>query len=214
MYRRCLVTEVDPATHRVRGTFPDRSDLVSPWLNVLTRGATTFKDFGLPAVGDQVAVLLDEREESGCVLGSLFSEADPVPADVGATKRVLVFADGARVSYDDQTHALALSLPADATMSLAFGDGGTVSYDASSHVLDVSVPAGGKLHLAGDADDMALAGLVGAELSAIQSALDSHTHPAGGLLSAPPGAPVTGMTAPASSGYSPQAVAAAQVRSA
>lgn len=185
MYRRCVVTEVDPATHRVRGTFPDRDELVSPWLEVLARGAHAFKDFGLPHVGDQVAVLLDEREEAGCVLGALFSQADPVPSGATATKRVLAFADGARISYDDE-----------------------------AHVLEVSLPEGATLRLAGNAEPIALADKVASELAAIQSALDSHTHQAGMLAAPSGGGPVTGTTGTASAGYSPNEVGAAQVRSA
>lgn len=215
MYRRCIVTEVDAEQHAVRGTFPDRGDVISPWLRVLARGATSLKDFGLPHVGDQLAVLLDEREEEGVVLGALFSQADPVPADVGPTKRVVVFSDGARVSYDDETHALELALPAASTMAVVFGDGASFSYDADSHVAEVAIPAGGALNLCGDASPLALAVATKAELDAVKSALDSHTHQAGALVTGPSGgAPVTGMTGTASSGYSPNEVGSAQVNSA
>lgn len=184
MYRRVLVTEVDASTHRVRGEFPDRQGLLSPWLDVLVRGAHAFKDFGLPAVGEQVAVLLDAKEEAGCVLGALYSAADPVPDGAVATKR-----------------------------GLYFGDGAGIEYDTATKVMSVVLPEGGELHLCGAGGKVPIAEKVVAELNAIKSALDGHTHQAGALVAPGGGGPVTGMTGTASSGYSPGDIDAEQVHS-
>lgn len=187
MYRRVLITEVDASTHRVRGQFPDRQGLLSPWLDVLVRGATgAFKDFGLPAVGEQVAVLLDAKEEAGCVIGALYSAADPVPEGASVTKR-----------------------------GIYFGDGAGIEYDTATKVMSVALPEGGELHLVGNGGKVPIAEKIVAELDAISQALDSHTHQAGALM-APPGAmggPVTGTTGTASAGYSPGDIASEQVHS-
>jgi phage baseplate assembly protein V len=187
-YRRGIVTELDGAKHRLRCEFVDKQGLVSPWLEVLVRGAHQDKDVGMPAVGDQVAVMLDEKEESGCVLGCLYSDADPVPETATATT----------------------------LRRIEFSDGCILEYDRETHVLRVELPEGGVVQLAGDVEPIALGDKVRAELDAIQSALDSHTHQAGALVSPPgtSGGPVTGTTGTASSGYSPGDVGAAQVRSA
>lgn len=185
MYRRGIVAEVDPATHRVRVTLPDRDGVLSGWLEVLVRSAVGDSDEGMPDLGNQVAVLLDEHDGAGCVLGAVYSQVDPPKA-----KRI----DVRRVE---------------------FADGAVLEYDRAAHVLTVSVPAGGSLKLAGDASFVALAAKVEAELAAIKVALDSHVHPAVGLISAAPGLPVTGATSPAgSAGYAPGSVASAQVKSA
>lgn len=169
--------------------------MVSGWLDVLARATHTDKSYWLPDVDDQVAVILDEREEAGCVVGAVYSSADPVPAGAGPNKRIL-----------------------------RFGDGGVVEYDRAAHVLKVTVPDGGKMQLIGDielagnASAIALASKVADELQGIKDALTSHTHQAGTLLLAPPGAgggPCTGVTgAPPAISYNPSSVAAAKVKSA
>lgn len=190
MYRRGIVSEVDGATHRVRVRFPDRDDVESGWLDVLVRAAHEAKDYGLPAKGDQVAVLLDEHDEAGCVLGALYSSADKPPS----TKESI--------------------------RAMHFGDGGLVEYDRETHVLKIVVPEGGRVELAGNASAIALADDVRRELDAIREALNTHTHSAGMLIAASPvpaGTPVEGVTGPAAppgAGYTPGDVGARQVRSA
>jgi len=184
VYRRGLVSAVDPATHRVRVTFPDRDGIESPWLEVLVRAAHVAKHQDLPAIGDQVAVLLDEREESGCILGALYSNADKPPSSKGTVR------------------------------AYHFGDGGVVEYDSETHVMRIVVPENGRVELAGAAEPVALADAVRRELEAIREALDSHTHAAGLLVAPSGGGPVTGTTGTATSGYSPGNVAAKHLRSA
>lgn len=185
MYDRGIVHEVDVATHRVRVKLPQRQDLVTGWLDVLVLAAHGGERVhGLPKVGTQVALMLDERAEAGCVLGAIYSSADPAPGLPITTRR------------------------------MEFGDGGVVEYDAAAHVLRLTVPAGGTLELAGAAEPIALADKVSAQLSAIQTALDSHVHPAGALVAPPLGGPCAGVTGAASSGYSPSSVASARAKSA
>lgn len=138
------MTEVDGSTHRVRVRMPDR-DAVELWLDVLTRGTKGERDFGLYSVGTQVAVLLDEHEESGCVLGAVYSEVDPPPIENVQVRR------------------------------FEFGDGGFCEYDRAAHILRIGVPAGGRLELAGSAEAVALAGRVLAELTAIGAATHTHS---------------------------------------
>lgn len=169
--------------------------MVSGWLDVLARATHVDKSYWLPDVGDQVAVILDEREEAGCIVGAVYSSADPVPAGASVNKRIL-----------------------------RFGDGGVVEYDRAAHVLKVTMPAGGKMQLAGDielagnASAVALANKVATELSGIKDALANHTHNAGAALLAPPGSgggPCTGVTGVAVAiAYNPADVGAAQVKSA
>lgn len=184
MHRTGIVSQVDAATHRVRVRWPAQDNVESQWLAVAVPAAFEARSFALPRVGEQVVALLDERAEDGVVVGSVYSAADPPPA-VGPTVRRAEWPDGAAVEYDPTTQRMRITLP-----------------------------AGGTLELAGAASAIALATRVESELAAIQTALDSHTHPAGALVAPPLGGPVTGMTGAASAGYSPAAVGSAQVKSA
>lgn len=183
MYKRGIVTEVDANTARVRVKFPSQQDLVSGWLDVLQTSTHGDADYQLPPVGNQVAVLLDETGDAGCVLGAVYSDADPPPATV-ATKRVMTFADGCRLEYDQATH-----------------------------VLSVTLPGSGRLQLCGSSSKVALATLVKQELTSFSNDYKAHTHIAGLLVSGAPGAPVTGTTgAPVAAAYSPGEVASTQIR--
>ncbi len=99
------VSAVDEKTQRVRVRLPDLDNLRTNWLPVLTRKSLRDKDYWLPDVGEQVAVLLDGRGEDGIVLGAIFSSADPVPV-ASRDKRHVRFDDGTTVEYDRAAHKL------------------------------------------------------------------------------------------------------------
>lgn len=185
MYRRAIVSEVDATTARVRVKFPERQGLESGWLDVLQWSTYGDQAYGLPAVDSQVAVLMGKHDEDGCVLGAIYSAADPPPVNV-ATKRGFQCADGAKVEYDNETK-----------------------------VLTVSLPSGGSLELCGASSAVALATKVEQELSALKDDYEEHQHQAGTALIGNMGNPVTGVTgAPVAVSYSPGSVGSEQVKSA
>jgi phage baseplate assembly protein V len=112
--REGVVESVDltASTARVR-----LGDLVTgniPWLS--PRAGKT-RIASPPSIGEQVLVISPEgRTSSAIIVGSLSSDANPHPADDGST--VIVFEDGATIGYDPATHALAISLPAGATIAV------------------------------------------------------------------------------------------------
>lgn len=179
MYERGIVSAVDVATHRVRARLPQKQDVETGWLDVLVRATHQETDFGLPKVDTQVALMLDEAL-AGCVLGAVYSEADPPPALAGSARR-FTFVDGSYVEHD------------------------AVSGRTTIHVT-------GELHLAGGDDFIALAGLVLSELQSVRSELGSHVHPAGAMVAGP--VPVTGVTSPATIGWTPSSVASGKAKSA
>ena len=184
MYRHGIIEEIDARTGRARVRFPQHQDLISGWLDVLQRSTQGDQDYWMPRKGNQVACLLDGRLEDGCVLGCVYSETDPPPAD-RESLRVVEFADGCRVAYDQEAHKLT-----------------------------VAIPAGGTLELCGAASAVALAAKVADELQALLDDYSGHTHQAGPLLlSAAPGAPVTGVTGgPVAVAYAVGDVGSQQVR--
>lgn len=167
--------ELDTKRHLARVQMPDRDNMISGWLQVLVRSSHGDKDYGLPKVGNQVACIFDANDESGCVLGAVYSDADPPTADSETIRR------------------------------FEFEDGGAIEYDRSSHVLKVTI-GDGFLELAGNAQAVALADLVVAELSSLASAVLAHTH----VCAAPtlPSGPPVGFV------YSPGQVGSAKVKSA
>src|SRR6187551_1008393 len=102
MYSRGEVVEVNPGSHQVRVKFAARQDVVSPWLDVLVSSTAGDKEARLPKVGNQVACLLDERGESGCVLGAVYSSVDAPPDGITVEQRILELEDGARFAYDQE----------------------------------------------------------------------------------------------------------------
>lgn len=156
MYRRGIVTELDPATHRARVRLPDRDNITSPWLNVLAPTAHDDKVFGLPPVGSQVAVLLDEHDEAGCILGAIYSTQDQPTASSEQVRRI-DFRDGTRIEYDAEAQRL----------NIALADG------ASVHV------TGGVVHVGESAEPVALSPLVEERFRQIEERFDVHLHPTG-----------------------------------
>lgn len=191
-YRRGIVTEVDVSSHRLRAQLPDRDGMVTGWLDVLVSSASTDKVARLPAPGNQVAVLLDENDEAGCVLGALYSKADPVPEGMH-----------------------------EALWRIEFRDGGVIEYDADAGIVRLTPPSGGAIELAGNSKSVALAEDVRSELDAIKSELQSiasgvagHTHPFVGVAPTMPAVTSSPLPTPYTPAYNPSDVAAAQVKSA
>lgn len=159
MYRRGIVVEVDAARCRVKVRLPDKQDAVSSWLDVLQRNTADVKDYGLPAVNELVAVLFDERDEAGCILGSLYTEANK-PAEPNAEVRRVTFADGTIVQYIDGT--LRISGPAAVDVQST----GVVTIAPATEIAD-------SLKIAGGGSAPALAPAVSNALSTLKSAINS-----------------------------------------
>lgn len=129
MYRRAIVSTVDPATARVRVTFPDADNMESYWLEVMQPRTLAGGDrsYWLPEAGEAVAVLMDEQDEAGVVLGAIYSSADPPPV-ASPDKHHVTHKDGAVIEYDRAGHAYRVSVPAGGRLELSVG--------ATSIVLD------------------------------------------------------------------------------
>jgi len=173
MLRLGTVKSVDfaAATCRVQIGDIETGDL--PWL---TGAAGDTHIWIPPSVDEQVLVLAPEGDTlAGLVLRGLPSNANPAPGDSRTV--VLVFADGARLSYDPEAQKLDVVLP----------DGGTAKL-----VCDVEID--GKLKVTGDVQldaKLHAAGEIASDtdVKADAISLKGHKHgqvqPGGGQSGAP-----------------------------
>lgn len=141
---RGLVDEVDAATHRVRCRLPDHDDMQTFWLQVLIPHSGADKVVWLPVLGEAVALLLDEKMEAGFVLGAYYTEASAPPV-ASETAHNTIYRDGATISYDTETHNLAVNLPADATITVTSPGAVTLTTQAA-----LSIAAAGGVAITGD----------------------------------------------------------------
>ena len=109
MLRFGTVTSINPKTARARVQFAE-DKMTSYWLAVLQN--KTFKDkfYSMPAIGEQVACLMDENSEDGVILGAIYTVED-VPI-IETEKQVSAnFEDGTFANVDKETQTLTLSFP-------------------------------------------------------------------------------------------------------
>jgi phage baseplate assembly protein gpV len=175
-------------TPRVRVKFPDRGNLESYWLRVLSPNTQNNKDFWMPDVGEQVECLLDEKFRNGLVLGASYSSVDVPPAGVTLDKRRTQFKDNAAYGYDRAGHVL----------DHLAQDGAILKYDATAHALTFTLPNGATMNISANGATIAIdaSGNVKilptngdveyqtseftTSLNAIITFLNTHTHQNGG----------------------------------
>jgi len=164
MFRVGLVRQQDPQGARVRVAFPDRDQMLSYWLPILFPKTQNDKSYWIPDIDEQVVCLMDEHDEAGAVLGAIYSSADTAPVQ-SADKCHMSFKDGASIEYDRAAHALAVSLPNGATMSLS-ANGASIAIDASGNI---TVQAAGGINLITSAHNDSVDGII--------NTYNGHTHP-------------------------------------
>jgi phage baseplate assembly protein V len=82
IYRVGLVVAQDPVHCMVRVNYPDRDDMVSPWLPIMQKSTAGTQDFWLPRIGEQVHVLHTmDGDSQGVVLGASYSSGNPTTYD-------------------------------------------------------------------------------------------------------------------------------------
>lgn len=115
MVRVGIVDTVDRAKCRVTVTFDVPGGQCKSWnLPVMVKWAATSSDYDMPAVGEQVTcIFLPSGPEVGFVLGSFYSDEDPIPEGADADgMRVVEFSDGARFEYSTEESKLRILIGA------------------------------------------------------------------------------------------------------
>ena len=106
-YQEGIVSAIDPKSHKVRCKIPALEDLETAWLSFLTPNAGGNQFYCLPDVGELVAILLDSRGESGCVLGTIYNEQDPTPVQNGEIW-LKKFKNGTTIQHDRKSGHLTI----------------------------------------------------------------------------------------------------------
>ena len=101
-YQEGIVSQVDPKTHRIKATIPALEDFETAWLAYLVPNAGGNQFYCLPDVGELVAILLDARGESGCVLGAIYNAQDTVPV-TNSEMWLHKFSNGTEISHNRKT---------------------------------------------------------------------------------------------------------------
>ena len=185
--RTGTVAEVDYLNARVRVQI---EDLTTAWLIWAVQRAHEDATWWPPEVGEQVVVLSPSGElEQGIVVGSLYYQSYPAPADAATIRRVQI-GDGAVVEYDREKSALTISLPGDADVtikgkaSIQVTDNVSVSTQGKADVSakkDVAVSAGGTAKV--DAQAVEIAGTDGQVVTTKHvCAYTGNPHPQGSTL--------------------------------
>lgn len=131
-----IVKEVLPDKGKAIVTFPQYDDQDSYELSVLQANTLKNKHFHMPEVDEQVYVLMDEDAEDGCILGAIYSEADP-PSQTEADVYAMEFEDKTAIKYDRKAHL----------MTVKMADETELSYDGENHALKIKVTSGGSVEI-------------------------------------------------------------------
>lgn len=124
LIRLGTIAQVDHARARVR---VQSGELLTDWLLWLESRAGTTRSWNPPTVGEQVLVFSPGGDPAtGVVLGALYRDAHPAPAQSGNVCR-WDMPDGAVIEYDHANSHLSADLPG--TASLTAPGGATVNAD-------------------------------------------------------------------------------------
>jgi len=118
MTQQCygIVTALDYATCRVRVRLPDQDNVETYWLHLpQTNTVGVQRRPILPAIGEQVTVLLDADGAGGTIRGGVYHAGNPPPVTDPDTDYVR-FADGTTVTYNQASHAMLIDGPASVTV--------------------------------------------------------------------------------------------------
>lgn len=131
-FKSGVVMLLDAPKRRVRVKFEDEDGVQTFWLRVLSRGSKGMRQTHMPAIGEQVACLVDWRGEDGVIIGSVYSDADPSPTKADDVDHV-TYSDGTVHEHDPKTKIHRLVMPGgtlqvgSGAARLQFKDGAIVS---------------------------------------------------------------------------------------
>lgn len=105
MYLVGIIQEIDAKAMKARVNFPDKEGLVSPMMPLVVAWAQANRSYCMPDIGEQVACLMDDNLESGCIVGSIYGGSETPPEESGDVAAVH-FSDGTVVRHDRASKTL------------------------------------------------------------------------------------------------------------
>lgn len=129
-----IVTRLQPANCRAKvnievpnGTFE------SDWLGVVQRSAASSRDadYWMPSVGDRVLCLLDDRRESGFILGGFYTLEQPQPSGMNKDIIYSVRRDDAFIKHDTENSEIEAVMPGNVSSTV----GGDADVNVGGEIL-------------------------------------------------------------------------------
>lgn len=123
-----VIASVDHANATCTVTLGDLTTGELPWV---AQRAGAARIWSPPSVGEQCVVLAPEGDlDNGLVVVGLYSDANPPPSNDPDIIQIDL-PDGASISYNHATHALAMNLPAGGTATIDAPGGATINGDVT-----------------------------------------------------------------------------------
>ena len=176
LIRLGTVAELDLDTARCRIT---TGELNSDWIPWLVPRVGNSIEWSAPSIGEQGVVLCPDGDTIGAVfLRGIYSDSFAAP-DNGAHVHLVKFPDGTQVRYDDEAHALEITLASGGTVTITADGGVTINGDTT---INGNVEINGDVQVNGTltaSDDV-----IGGGIS-----LKTHAHSgvqSGGSMTGPP----------------------------
>ena len=173
------VAEMDLDAARCRVT---SGEITSDWIPWLVPRVGNSIEWSAPSIGEQGVVLCPDGDTIGAVfLRGIYSDSIAAP-DSSEHRHLVRFPDGTEIRYDDEAHALAVTIADGGTVEVTASGGVTVSaqdgvtINADTTTINGDVQVNGKLTASDD--------VVGGGIS-----LMTHTHSgvqSGGAMTGPP----------------------------
>ncbi len=118
MYLVGIINALDPSAMKARVKFPDKEGLVSAWLPVVTTFAQENRSYRMPDTGEQVACLMDDNLEAGCIVGSIYGGSEK-PPETSADVLAVHFSDGTVIRHDRKEKTLTVQSAAKVVVEAA-----------------------------------------------------------------------------------------------
>ena len=163
--------------HLAKVKLYDCEEFETDWMHIPQMCTVKDKSFSNYEIGTEVALILGENGDDGCIIGALYNDED-VSVSENNNIKTIVFSDGTNISYDKENHVFLLDIKGDATIKSERGL--TLDCDVKiTKTLEVEkdVKVSKSIVAEEDITDK------GGSMQDIRDTYNSHGHPANG---APP----------------------------